>query len=71
MGNGQGSGGNVMAAVCSFFLPGLGQLVQGRMLSAVLWFLGTGLLWVVSFGFLGWLGHVLACYNAAVWKGPR
>ena len=26
---GQGSSGNVIAAVCSFFIPGLGQLVQG------------------------------------------
>ena len=23
---GQGSGGNVLAALCSFFIPGLGQL---------------------------------------------
>mgnify|MGYP003464812970 CR=1 FL=1 len=29
---GQGSTGNVIAAVCSFFIPGLGQLVQGRLL---------------------------------------
>ena len=26
----QGSTGNVLAAICSFFIPGLGQLVQGR-----------------------------------------
>ena len=26
---GQGSGGNVLAALCSFFIPGLGQLLQG------------------------------------------
>ncbi len=25
--SGQGSGGNVLAAICSFFIPGLGQLV--------------------------------------------
>jgi hypothetical protein len=31
---GQGSAGNVIAAVCSFFIPGLGQLVQGRLLMA-------------------------------------
>ncbi|WP_395342176.1 hypothetical protein PN836_000290 [Ningiella sp. W23] len=35
---GQGSGGNVIAAVCSFFIPGLGQLVQGRILAALLFF---------------------------------
>ena len=28
---GQGSSGNVIAAVCSFFIPGLGQLVQGHL----------------------------------------
>jgi TM2 domain-containing membrane protein YozV len=28
---GQGSGGNVLAALCSFFIPGLGQLLQGRL----------------------------------------
>ena len=25
---GQGSGGNVIAAICNFFIPGLGHLVQ-------------------------------------------
>jgi hypothetical protein len=34
MSAGQGSTGNVIAAVCSFFIPGLGQLVQGRLLKA-------------------------------------
>ena len=69
MAGGQGSGGNVIAAVCSFFLPGLGQLVQGRLLAALFWLLFTALLWAVSFGTLGWIGHVLACYGAATWKG--
>lgn len=36
---GQGSGGNVLAAICSFFIPGLGQLVQGRILAALLFFI--------------------------------
>ncbi len=34
--SGQGSGGNVLAAICSFFIPGLGQLVQGRILAAII-----------------------------------
>ncbi|MDF2177830.1 hypothetical protein P2G88_06165 [Aliiglaciecola sp. CAU 1673] len=37
--SGQGSGGNVLAAICSFFIPGLGQLVQGRILAALLFFI--------------------------------
>ena len=70
MTTGQGSPGNVLAAICSFIIPGLGQLVQGRVLAAVLHFLLTGLLWVVTFGFGGWIGHILSCIEAARWKGP-
>jgi TM2 domain-containing membrane protein YozV len=65
---GQGSGGNVIAAIASFFIPGLGQLVQGRALRGLLMFVVTGALWIVM---LGWVGHILACYDAAVWKGPN
>ncbi|HEX3445926.1 MAG TPA: hypothetical protein VHS80_14510 [Chthoniobacterales bacterium] len=65
---GQGSTGNVLAAICSFFIPGLGQLVQGRILAAIILFLVSGFLWLV---WLGWLGHIIACLDAALWKGPR
>lgn len=68
MSTSQGSTGNVIAAVCSFFIAGLGQLVQGRILAALLHFLFTGLLWLVSFGTLGWIGHILSCIDAARWK---
>ncbi len=68
---GQGSAGNVLAAVCSFFIPGLGQLVQGRILAALFHFVLTGALWLVSFGTLGWIGHILSAIGAARWKGPR
>ena len=63
----QGSAGNVLAAAASFFIPGLGQLFQGRPLTAVLFFLATGLLWCFL---LGWVGHLLASLEAALWKGP-
>ena len=33
---GQGSTGNVIAALASFFIPGLGQLIQGRLLKAAI-----------------------------------
>lgn len=65
---GQGSSGNVIAALSSFFIPGLGQLVQGRMLAALLHFILSGILWVVM---LGWLGHIISCIEAARWKGPK
>ncbi|QIZ78317.1 hypothetical protein [Ferrimonas lipolytica] len=35
----QGSAGNVIAALASFFFPGLGQLIQGRILPALLFFI--------------------------------
>ncbi|MBE0364329.1 hypothetical protein PULV_a2638 [Pseudoalteromonas ulvae UL12] len=48
--SGQGSGGNVIAAICNIFFPGLGQLVQGRILPAIAFFLS----WVIS-GALTWV----------------
>jgi TM2 domain-containing membrane protein YozV len=68
MSDGQGSTGNVIAAVCSFFLPGLGQLVQGRILAALFFLVLTGVLWLVTFTLGGWIGHVLACIDAAIYK---
>lgn len=67
MNNGQGSAGNVIASLASFFIPGLGQLIQGRLLPAILFFLFTGILW---FFLLGWVIHLWACLDAALWK-PR
>ena len=68
---GQGSTSNVIAAVCSFFVPGLGQLVQGRILMALVQFLLAGVIWVISFGTLGWIVHIWSVIDAALWKGPR
>jgi TM2 domain-containing membrane protein YozV len=68
---GPGSGGNVIAALASLIIPGLGQLAQGRILSAVLQFIFSGVLWIISFGLLGWIGHILAAVDAALWRGPR
>ena len=62
---GQGSTGNVIAAVCSFFIPGLGQLVQGRILMALVQFVLAGVLWII---FLGWIIHIWSIIDAAWWK---
>lgn len=77
MSQGQGSGGNVIAAICSFFIPGLGQLVQGRILSALLWFvlacIAFAITWVITLSLLpfGWfVVSVMSCISAAVYK-PR
>jgi len=75
MSAGQGSTGNVIAAICSFFIPGLGQLVQGRILSAIFWFafacIAFGVTWLITLTFLpfGWfVVSVLSCISAAIYK---
>lgn len=62
---GQGSAGNVIAALCSFFIPGLGQLLQGRLLMALIMFLLAGALWFVL---LGWVIHIWSILDAALFK---
>ena len=62
---GQGSAGNVIAALCSFFIPGLGQLIQVRPFRALLYFTFASLLW---FMFLGWIIHLIAIIDAARYR---
>ena len=64
---GKGSTANVIAAICSLFFPGLGQLTQGRFGKALLHVVLAGLLWVVSFATLGWVMHLWSAYEAATW----
>ena len=63
----QGSAGNVIAALCSFFIPGLGQLLQGRWLRAGFQFVLTILLWLIL---LGWIIHLWSIIDAALYE-PR
>jgi TM2 domain-containing membrane protein YozV len=63
---GPGSAGNVLAAICSFFIPGLGQLVQGRLLAACIQFVLAGVLWIF---WLGWLVHLWSVFDAAIYRG--
>ena len=65
MSAGQGSAGNVIAAVCSFFIPGLGQLVQGRLLKAAIMFVLAAALWVI---WMGWIIHLWSILDAAMFK---
>ena len=62
----QGSAGNVIAALASFFIPGLGQLLQGRIVAAAVQFVLAAVMWVVL---LGWLVHLWSIIDAARWKG--
>ncbi len=60
--SGQGSGGNVLAALCSFCIPGLGQLFQGRVGAALGFFVLAFLMWFIL---LGWVIHIFAVIDAA------
>ena len=61
----QGSTGNVIAALASFFIPGLGQLLQGRLFAAIVQFVLAIALWIVL---LGWAVHLYSILDAALWK---
>lgn len=71
----QGSGGNVIAALCSFFIPGLGQLVQGRLLAAIMFFVICGVgyfMWVLIIpGIIAALVHLWAIIDAATYSNRR
>ena len=64
---GQGSCGNVIAALASLFIPGLGQLLQGRWLAALCMFVLTWVLWMIL---LGWVIHLWSIIDAAVYEPP-
>ena len=61
---GQGSTGNVIAALASFFIPGLGQLLQGRLVAAFVMFALAVVLW---WFLLGWIIHLWSIVDAALW----
>jgi hypothetical protein len=56
---------NILAALASFFIPGLGQLLQGRKVSAIIYFCLALLLWCFL---LGWIIHLISCFSAAKWR---
>ena len=69
-----GSTGNVIAALCSVFIPGLGQLIQGRLLLAIIMFISVGVLywfwWFFIFpAVIGALIHLFSIISAATYKG--
>jgi TM2 domain-containing membrane protein YozV len=64
--SGQGSTGNVIAALASFLIPGLGQLLQGRVIKALIMVTLAGIMW---FFLLGWLIHLWSVIDAARYTG--
>jgi TM2 domain-containing membrane protein YozV len=73
--SGRGSAGNVIAALATVFIPGLGQLIQGRILAALLFFVFTSSAWgLTALLFVPIIiavpVHIWAIIDAATWK-PR
>ncbi len=68
----QGSAGNVIAAIANVFFPGLGQLVQGRILAALLFFIitvvGYALWWLIIPAIIGGIAHLWSIIDAAKFK---
>ncbi|MGS0534405.1 hypothetical protein [Pseudoalteromonas sp. SaAl2] len=71
----QGSGGNVIAAICNIFFPGLGQLVQGRILAALVFaiivFGGYALWFLVIPPIIGAIFHLWSIIDAARFRTYR
>jgi TM2 domain-containing membrane protein YozV len=57
-----------VAALCSLCVPGLGQLVQGRIVLALIFFGSSALLWCCC---LGWIPHAWSVIDAALWSPAR
>jgi len=68
----QGSAGNVIAALCNIFFPGLGQLIQGRLLFAIFLFITVSVgywFWFLVFpAIIAALLHLFSIINAATYK---
>lgn len=64
---------NAGPAIASLLLPGLGQMVQGRVVAAAFWFVASGVIWFLTmavglFG-LGTVANVFSAIDAARWDG--
>ncbi len=68
----QGSGGNVIAAICNIFFPGLGQLVQGRLLPAIIFAIvcvgGYALWWLIIPAIIAAIFHLYSILDAATFN---
>ena len=70
--NQQGSTGNVIAALCNIFIPGLGHLVQGRLIAAFFFFVtttaGYALYFLVFPAIIAAIIHLISIISAARYK---
>jgi TM2 domain-containing membrane protein YozV len=52
------------AAFLSLFIPGVGQIYNGKFLRGLFWLIVTPGFWIGTGGTLGWVCHVAAAYTA-------
>lgn len=71
----QGSSGNVIAAICNVFFPGLGQLVQGRLLAAIIFAIvcvgGYALWYLIIPAIIAGAFHLFSIIDAATFKSKN
>lgn len=53
-----------IAAVLSFFIPGVGQIYNGKFLRGIFWLIITPGFWLFTGGLLGWVCHVVSAWTA-------
>lgn len=55
---------NLIAGIASFVIPGLGQFLQGRVVTGIKHFAICVLLWIF---FLGWIMNLFSAFEAVQW----
>lgn len=53
-----------VAAVLSFFVPGVGQIYNGNFLRGLFWLIITPGFWLGTGGLLGWVCHLASAWTA-------
>jgi TM2 domain-containing membrane protein YozV len=61
-------GGNMrdpgIAAILSFFIPGIGQIYNGKILRGIFWLIVTPGIWIGTGGWFGWVCHIISAWTA-------
>ncbi len=52
------------AGILSFFIPGVGQIYNGKILRGIFWLIITPGFWIGTGGLLGWVCHLASAYTA-------
>jgi TM2 domain-containing membrane protein YozV len=52
------------AAILSFFIPGAGQIYNGKIWRGIFWLIITPGFWLGTGGMLGWVCHLISAWTA-------